>query len=1034
MRPIRLEISAFGPYAEETILDFQKLGDERLFLITGPTGAGKSTIFEAITYALYGIVGLSSGKHKELRSDFAYDSERKTFVQFDFAIHQKKYRIKRQPAQRVPKKRGGGWKDEPQSVILSCLFSDGFAPLTKLDEVTEKVKELVGLDSEQFKKIVMIPQGEFRRFLIADTKDKGAILRHLFDTSLYQRLREKSAQDTRVLQIDIRETELMMQQYVKQIDWPLGVLSDMQNISGLGGLIVEDASRLLSIQNAIQFFQDLQAEKSSERREAEVLHQWFNEERALLVEQEKLEKKAVSMKELEKEINYFRQIDPLLKRQADLVEAKKRLQDHEKQVSNKQAEKIIVNKQFESVKQTLIQLKDEGVRIRDFIVTIEVLKNKIAMQEKYESVKKAFNGLILKYQQVEKNNQYQQAILNKIEIEQKQAQEQLVALLEEQSTIGNRREELVTIEQKLDQLRDVLRLIRMCQKNDYDKQKLIPEVLRAEKTEKEAYEAWQKILAKDHDNWASILAKDLNDGVPCPVCGSIDHPYPKQFLDQEREGLSHMQAESVWREARSVYQEKSGQLNGLHGALEASIGELSSRIPEFLDYIKGKKWQELKELIESSGRSLKKTQEMKVVELKKIDGIAKDIIHFRTIIKNQAEQFAKIREKQRQTEHELNVLSEEKNKQAGVLESMIDQHGMEDVTVLKKQLTEAIKTIETYEQRHQVAEKDYEIHQAKLTTLESELATWNSLISEEKILLKKQEEDFERECLSVFATMDLFRQASLRIAQKDSLTDELQIYQETVAHVRNRLKKLKELIQGKSDPLLEKMDEELHELSETIHQYVETKSIIQQRHDRHRKIAKEIADTLTVLQEKEKQYSLMATLDKLISGDNSWRMDLETFILVTYFEEVLVRANERLQRMSDGRFYFVRQVGVSDRRKSAGLSLDVMDEYTGRTRDVLTLSGGESFNASLALALGLADVVSEESGGIEMDTVFIDEGFGTLDEDSLDKTIDTLFQLQSGGRLVGVISHVGELKERIQTKLVVTKSNRGSDAHFEVLS
>lgn len=1035
MRPLQLELSAFGPYAGHTVIDFTELGAEHLFLITGPTGSGKSTIFEAMYYALYGASG-SSQKPEQWRSDFTAKEEVLTSVTFVFQIHDKAYRIYRQPPQKVPKKRGGGFREETQQVELQCLFEGGFAPLTKVDEVAEKIKELIGLDGEQFKKIVMIPQGEFRRFLASDTKEKSAILRHLFDTSLYQKVRERCAAEVRRLRDVLHEGETQRQTLWAQVNLPLGLaLPETSTEAALQKVIENDGLRQESV-NALQMCLNNEgADLRKKRDEAQLVRDRQEEYERLEAEKLHLNEKESEVAEKEKRLSDARRAQPLNEKKKALEQAAAELETTQAALSEAEHvltqvvdELALLYKRLDALdaEQDVVEAKEKECRILDDVIAHLQKQTKWqAEAEKQTSVVAVQSAQVQRLQQ-------ELATLDNTMREDTEQYNRWLDKNDERLTLSlvyrETKEKLVTLRKAWKSVESVrLKEHALAQA----RQKTA--ACAAEAAEKDV--EWSALQAAHRAHLAAALAKNLQAGKPCPVCGALHHPSPAQTANTVVDETMLEAAEEKRRSAHAEVQQAKADESALAGERQAMIDGLNEVLPTWRELIESADWTAMQTALQDEGSALNADERTMKKQLDDLDAEKERMTALQKTLADQREEHDRkqltlktAEEVLAQAVQALSVCKArvEDNKP----ETPYDGASVADVESKRRALEEAVQAHRAAVEQTQKRNQQKEIERA---TLQSRIAEKTVNLTKERQRWATESSAFQRAVDEVFPSLEAFECALKDVPLAEALEKDIAAHRERQQLVDARLSSLSDFLDAHADVrALPELDSALDALNELKEDVVSLRSLIQARVSSNKRLYEQLMALAAARAEDMARYEEMATLDRLLSGDNEWRMDLETFVLISYFELVLARANERLQRMSDGRFYFLRHIGVSDRRRSAGLELDVMDNYTGRARPVATLSGGESFNASLALALGLADVVSEESGGREMDAIFIDEGFGTLDEDTLDKTIDALFELQSGGRLVGVISHVAELRERIPSRLIIKKTDCGSDAYFEV--
>lgn len=1035
MRPLRLEMSAFGPYAGKTVLDFTELGSERLFLITGPTGSGKSTIFEAMFYALYGAGG-NALKPEQWRSDFTTAEDVLTYVSLDFQIHGKKYQIYRQPPQKVPKKRGEGFRDENQQVILQCLFQDGFAPLTKVDEVADKVKELIGLDGDQFKKIVMIPQGEFRRFLSSDTKEKSAILRHLFETSIYQRVREQCASEVRRLREALHEDKSQRNILWAQVNQPFAtLLPEEPTESILAAEIEKDIRRLQALTDLHDCFSKETMELVKARDEAQLVRDRRHEKDVLMSKKRHLDERKDEMEAKEKRLDDALRAEPLKEKKKALDLAINELEKTEHAYEKTRQDLEQTTSDLTALQSTFDKLQEKTAEINEMEKEVQRLDEAIDQLTKLAEWNEEARVLTAV---VEKQSEKVGELEAKLQILAEDIERNTVSYNKWIEKNDERIQSTLTyheVTKRLEALRKSWKRLSNVMAKEKESIRATEKVKVCERDAKLFYDAWERIQIKYRENLSAVLARNLKDGLPCPVCGATHHPMPFHHNVAEMDDSVLEEAEKKWLQAQDDVQAAKAEVGTLQGECQAMVKDLHDMLPDRQLIIEKKDWSRLGEELKREGHLLREKEQKLKKELDAHQAESERMTELSASLAKQRQEYDTA-QKALKKEEDARVQAIQK---LSVYEARVQDNSLQPpyTGFSKEGLLEKQKmlsaTVQAHRERLEKISKSCEIKKIEQATLRSSVTEKALFIERERLRVAKDENEFKHTVQNIFTTEDDFFRALADVPFCERLKSDVDGYRQEQRDILNRLDQLaRYLAEHEKTPDIDLLDQEITAANELKESMISLRSMLQMRFENNKNLLSQLLAIAKNQTENMLRYDDMATLDRLLSGDNEWRMDLETYVLVSYFELVLARANERLSRMSDGRFYFLRHIGVSDRRRSAGLELDVMDNYTGRPRPVATLSGGESFKASLALALGLADVVSEESGGMEMDAIFIDEGFGTLDEDSLDKTIDALFELQSGGRLVGVISHVAELRERISSRLIIKKTDCGSDAYFEV--
>ncbi len=1035
MRPITLTLSAFGPYAGETTLDFSELGAERLFVITGPTGSGKTTVFEAILYALYGKLSKKGMDPASLRCDFLKpDDDRITFVDFTFEISGKRFHIHRQPKQSVAKKRGSGRRELGQEALLECVGHEDFLPLTKIGEVDRKIIDLVGLDEEQFKKIVMLPQGAFQEFLVSSTKDKIELLRQIFDTSLYdlalQRIKSRVSDVTGAyaeLKADYRSKTALLR-FEESIAF--GEQPSQDVLAQMDALAKAEEARQESLQQTVDdanavYLAALEALNREAQHNADV-RKWQQAEAELTALRARQPEIAV----LGRRVRAADQARSLADKETRAAEERRLLHQQEETLAfaRQQAQKAA--QQLNAAAQHLAQAeqqKQHADLAHDTLPELTTKRDKMneyvadraALQQAAQALASAERELATLAQ----DEQRAEAALQTAEAAQEKKQRRLQDQAQQETAIV-----------KLDALLAEERRQYQLLKRFIDLRQERPELAAAQEKAAAQLAAAEKRLAEaraaNRQQLAATLAQELEDGAPCPVCGAVHHPAPAVVPGAQDDEAAcakvRDQAQGVAANADAALAQQDKRIAEVWAELQETIPQLTQ--PEAVPHY-------AKQLQESGTAHNHQRKEAQAA----LQQIRKEFAGLAAVEKELEAQKAALntlREQRTRFVAEQSRWQTMRDSKADAVAAKEKQFGFTadaDPAALTREIDAISARHQAAKQALETAQRAHE--QAQLAQVRDASAQAQAEARLEE--LRRSADDhtrvFAQARNAIFATEADYLSAKADIPRAALLQQEIDAFSEALTRATTLHEDLAQRLQD---------DRTLHDLEagearrkEAEQRLNAAKDVLAAHKTRcasNRALIAQIAQLLEVFKEMEARYALLGKLRDVLDGKNHFNMRLETFAQAYYFEQMLIGANVRLARMTHGRYSFRRKEMVSDARRQAGLDLDVMDQYTGRARDVSTLSGGESFKASLSLALGLADVVTSESGGVELSTIFIDEGFGTLDEESLDDTVETLISLQDSGRLVGVISHVAELKERIPAHLVVESGSGGSQAHFEV--
>ncbi|WP_270441835.1 AAA family ATPase [Acidaminococcus provencensis] len=757
MRPLQLEMTAFGPYAQKEVIDFTKLGDKRFFLITGPTGSGKTTILDAITFALYGTPSGDLRDNRSLRSDYA-TPDHKTEVLFTFSNQDKVYEVTRTPEQELTKQRGEGTRTVPAGASLVEIRPDGERNILGKtnNAVTQAIEGILGFQARQFRQLMVLPQGEFRRFLVADSKERKKILETLFKTEQYSQIEDRLDAKAKALE----------QKY----------------------------------QQAVQHYKALLEAAGAESPEAlkEQLVQEEAQEKALEAQrkssQEAYQKAQEAFQNAQQTSHLFKRLDQCKQQQKQLTAQEPALAE---------------------LRQKLVLL-DEAQKLHPFYEN--------ALKATQEKKKADYNAA--------------QALANWTA-----AQKELTACL-----------------------------------------------AKANQTNKDALQEQANQCREEMTRMAVVsgetvrLAQQLVDGKPCPVCGALEHPSPANETQKDRQ------------------------------ALQAKIQAMENR-------------------------------------LKELDRLQRELDRAQAQV-NQAEGSCKASQ----------------------------QHAQE-------------------------AEKLFEAErEAFRAALEA----------------------------SSFADQHAFLAAHSQLEHKADWQAQLDRYREQKARLEGERESLEKQLEGKTLPELPPLEEAVHQARQAWNSAATQAGALQASLKQERQTLAALEKTREEGKKIHEAYRPIGHLAQAARGSNARKLTFSSFVLQAVLDDVLETANLRLSKISQGRYTLYRSQEIVDARKEQGLGLEIMDAFTGQARAVTTLSGGEIFFTSLSLALGLSDVLEAYAGGLHLDTILVDEGFGSLDPETLDGAITSLLELQKGGRLVGIISHLAELKERISAQLEIIPTGQGSRTEFHV--
>lgn len=1035
MKIHELVISAFGPYKNKQVIDFTPINHRQLFLITGPTGAGKTCIFDAITYALY---GQSSGNNRDndtFRSDFA-SVEDETYVSLTFEIRGKVYNVYRSPKQEKSKLRGEGLTIKQAEAILR---SDNYT-ITGVNEVDKKIKSLLGIDYHQFRQIVMLPQGEFRKLLEASSQDREQIFRNLFKTYTYQNIQEKLKTKANTLKQGIEDIIKILERLCENIIYgdneSLQMLIHNKNkdyefiISALKNKNYQDEVIKSNLHDKIVIKEKTIYQLTAEWEKGNIINQKLQKLEQLKNKNKELEEKSEEVKNEEiiiKKIKHALKLESIVNQINRYVDESKDLlnlhkanlekkQELEFTIKNLLIDKEIIEKKWEN----LDEIKEKIILLKDKLAQYQILEEKILQLESLKSDKDRLEKeLSLRKDEISKRKLTIDELENKYlylhTMENKY--QSLEALLDTKRNEKN----VKTIQYQV--LNDIFGLEKKSQELGLLYQKQSDEYNKSRFTYEKKFTTY--LLGQ-----AGILAKDLQPNMPCPVCGSTHHPHKAEILD-------NTPSEQELEELKKEVEENEKIKNDVYTTLvsnKTNIDEkykmytqLTNKVSTILNIEQelieiSKNLEQIKENITNIKKELTDLEQV----LKEKDTVIDKLKQAKDLLKVQEEEFNSLTEKY----NELLKTYYITNDKVTELKESLDKEFPNKVT-LEKRIQEYESYVDMICKEYQKLSEEINIKQKELIILETSINNICANISEKESKIDEEKKLFNNKLKELgFTSETEFNNYYCRVNDLEDIENKIRLYYEEKTYVEKTLRDLYCELKGQNyidlNFIKEKQTKEKEELEFLRNEENALNLMIQT----NLKIYQELITQFKNIKQQISNYEIVSEIAKVANGDNSQKLTFERYVLAAYFDEIIRYANMRLNEMTNNRYYLVRKGEKGKGRSQQGLDLEVIDNYTGKSRLVNTLSGGESFIASLALALGTSDVVQSDSGGIELETIFIDEGFGTLDPESLDHAISTLLKIQQSGRLVGIISHVQELKERIDVKLEITPSPKGSIAKF----
>ncbi|HDU8574109.1 TPA: SMC family ATPase [Vibrio parahaemolyticus] len=1006
MKPIKLTMQAFGPFAKTETIDFEKLGSNALFLINGPTGSGKTSILDAICFALYGETTSNERQGIQMRCDLA-SPQLLTEVTLDFSLHGKLYRVTRAPEQEAPKARGEGLTVRKHTASLYELGETEKLITSKTTQVKTEITNIIGLNETQFRQVMVLPQGKFRELLLATSKEREEIFGQLFETDIYKKieyaLKDKASSISKAkdefdnqirgaLQVAgvTSEAELTEQRETLSVQFASAQKREQESLAQLNAVKTE-IQRAETLSNEFKKREQAEASLHLHLQQTETISarqlQLENAKKASRIELPyiTLQNAAQQVQDLNQKVAVLSQD---LKAADDVLKTKEQAFQQAKEQANRVPRLTEQQYQLESMKSKLV----EKVELDSAIAA--GLQQKSEFEEtlkKYIVFREKLTQDALQAQKVLEQARIDVASIGGVDAEIKQQQR----LMSDLQKLGNLNQEL----SKLDALTSSKQASVTQAKSYYENLQREADALEL---------SW-------HNAQAAVLALRLQTGEKCPVCGSTAHPLPAQFVGDEVTKEQVQQARHQEREAQITLNQLSNQLEQHN----ITIAQYTQQIEQMVSELGQNANLELQVLQASIHQLNERLQHLNAINIAQLEQSVNEL-NQRCVVGE-----GKINDLQNQMAANESTIKANQQQLAKLSASLGDKYTSleqleNDLTQIHKQIVELNNGLESAQVQLQKAVLAKSNVDSRLTTHQQWLLEANSRLEDAKTEWESALK------ASAFADEAHFLQSKVSEQQTQTWQQEIDNFKQTQIQLEQTLADLNQALKAVEKPNLEALNVSL---STAQHSYLEIRNQLDSARSLFEgleKVRNEISNLHDKNRKLEEEYKVFGTLYDVASGKTGSRISLHRFVLGVLLDDVLIQASQRLSLMSKGRYILARKTEGFKGAAGRGLDLVVEDGYTGKMRDVATLSGGESFMAALALALGLSDVVQSYSGGIRLDTLFIDEGFGSLDPESLDLAIQTLVDLQQTGRMIGVISHVSELKEQMALRIDVEPSRFGS--------
>ncbi|WP_394157860.1 AAA family ATPase [Vibrio campbellii] len=1006
MKPIKLTMQAFGPFAQTETIEFDKLGTNPLFLINGPTGSGKTSILDAICFALYGETTGNERQGIQMRCDMAAPTLL-TEVTLEFSLHGKSYRVIRSPEQEAPKARGEGMTVRKHTAALYEITDEEKLITSKTTQVKTEVTNIIGLNETQFRQVMVLPQGKFRELLLATSKEREEIFGQLFQTDIYKKI-EYALKD-KASAISKAKDEFDNQ--IRGALQVAGVSSEAELTERREALSVQFETVQKQEQESLA---QLNAVKTDLQKAEALSNEFKKREQAEIVLKRHLEQSyAVSSRQLQ--LDNAKKASKVELPYVTLQNASKQTQELEQKVAKLSQDLTVANDAVKSKEGALQTAKEQAAQLPKLTeqqYQLEGMKGKLVEKSELE---KAINAGLTQKSEFEATLKKYIALKEKLTLEAQRGQKSLDQARVDVASIGSVEAEITQQQRLMQDLQKLTSLNQELAKLDALTPSKQASVDQAKARYVELQRSADTLELSWHNAQAAVLAQRLRSGEMCPVCGSVEHPQPAQFVGEE------VTKEQVQR-ARNTEREGQVALNQLSNQLEQhniAVGQYKQQIEQLSVELGQNASMDLSALQASMQQLNERLQQLSSINLVQLEQSVNEL-NQRCVTGE-----GKINDLQNQmaaNESTIKVNQEQLAKLSASLDAKYSSLEVleQDIVAIQKQITELNTAFESA-QNH--------LQQAVLakTNIESQLTTNQQWLDEALERLNTAKTDWAQALqASAFEDEAQFLASKVDEAEMQVWQQEIDAFKQTQIKLEQTLADLSSTLKELALPDLEGLNVKLSSVQQS---YVEARNQLDSTRSLFERLEK-VRNDIATLHDKntklEDEYKVFGTLYDVASGKTGSRISLHRFVLGVLLDDVLIQASQRLSLMSKGRYILARKTEGFKGAAGRGLDLVVEDSYTGKTRDVATLSGGESFMAALALALGLSDVVQSYSGGIRLDTLFIDEGFGSLDPESLDLAIQTLVDLQQTGRMIGVISHVSELKEQMAQCIDVEPSRLGS--------
>lgn len=1003
MRPLRLTMSAFGPYAKTVTIDFTEFGESGLYLITGDTGAGKTSIFDAITFALYGQASGAERDPSMLRSKYAEEGT-ETYAELVFSHGEKTYRIRRSPEYMRRKKNGSGYTSQKAEAEL--FFEDDRPPVTKVRDVNAEIVNIVGIDAGQFAQIAMIAQGDFLKLLLAKTPERSRIFREIFQTriclDLQERLKREAAQRGR----QIEKVQSSILQYIG------GVSCGSESAYRTALENAREDRYLTAVEEKLDLIGQIEAE--DEAASARIR-----------------EENGAAEKRLEEINTFLGRAEERRKAELSLAQAEAKAEEH--------------RKSLETLERLCREAREKEPQIEKYAAEIAAEEALLERYDELETLRQRRKNTESRRGELLRLGERLAAELSELTAERERAEAEAARVRDADVRLLSLEAWLRQLASEREAYEELERSAEACIEAE-TQVRAIQEKCRESSAESERqrvkYAAMERVF---FDEQAGILAAGLKAGVPCPVCGSEVHPSPAEMksgapsesqLKRQKElsekaaaearRLSEQAAErqavrnAAWEHCRESVRRinERAPASSAEELLQLDLSEIplpalsadrrglkQPGAPELSAQLRQPGAPELSaqqdqaEETERSGKPQPSAEPEQLRQPGQADRLGRLCGEVRACAALRLKKIEEARSRAAREADEIKRLAARKEELASKIPQLADKE------------TKKRSEIQKYAEERAACSAELRSAEQAISAAAGRLNYGSKGEAEEAVRILKEKKRSEEQ--EIRSSEERYQTCAKEAAENDAV-----------------IAALKSQLQENEPPQVEGLIGEKREIEERRRKLAQEEAEIRGRIMNNRTAAEEIRSRYRQIEETEKDWLRLRTLSNTANGNLPGREKImfETYVQTACFDRILRRANVRLMRMTNGQYDLVRRAAADDQRSQSGLELDVIDHYNDTVRSVSTLSGGESFKASLSLALGLSDEIQSSAGGVQIDAMFIDEGFGSLDDDSLRQAIRVLAGLSEGNRMVGIISHVSELKSSIDRQIIVTKEKTGGSS------